>query len=263
MSHSRYKGKSASKETTWSEWEWNQAGYWEACRTNARGELEWRKETPQQPNSTPRTYLPTQYTSNDQVPAHVEEFNYASPTNPPSSSWQAVTSAPYSGSATEPILDHGVEPNYVTTAPGSYYAPENTLPPLPYYDSGTTNRYSSAGSAAQAGDSSHRNPGYDDYANPTHNSSSYPLGPSTPYVPPQGGYYPNASPGPSHVGSLLAPHDTLSDGMRRLNVNGPTFDTIPEDHACRYNLFSVLESCLFLRRFTSKADQKGEKQQRC
>jgi hypothetical protein len=241
MSHSRYKGKSASKETTWSEWEWNQDGYWEACRTNARGEVEWRRDPPQQPNSTPRTYLPTQYTSNDQVPAHVEEFDYASPTNPSSSSWQAVTSAPYSGSATEPILDHGVEPNYVTTAPGSYYTPENALPPLPYYDSGTTNLYSNAGSAAQAGDSSHRNPGYDDYANPAHNSSSYAPGPSTSFAPPQGGYYLNAPPGLSYVGSSSATHDTLSDGMRSLNVNDSTIDTIPENQVCRYNLFQFLK----------------------
>ena len=168
---------------------------------------------------------------------HVEEFNlgpsggyYDSSTIPSSSSWQAVTSAPYSGSAIEPILDHGVEPNY---AYGNHYTPEKPL--LPHY-----NLYSSAGSAAQAGDSSHRNPGYDDYANPAHNSSSYAPGPSTPYVLPQGGYYSNAPPGLGYVESSSAPHVSLSDGMGSLNVNDSTIDTIPENQVCRYNLFQFL-----------------------
>jgi len=256
-------------QTTWSEWEWNQAGYWEACRTNARGEVEYKRDPPQQPNSTPRTYYPpTQYTSGDQVPDHVEEVSrdpsgrYYNSSTSPSSSWQAGTSAPYSGSSTEPILDHGVESNYVTNSSGSYSTPENTLTSSSYYASGTTNLYSSAGSAIQAGDSSRRSPGYDYYANHAYNSSSYVPGPSTSFVPPQGGYYSNPPPGPGYVGSSSASHDTLSDDMRRLNVNESTIDTIPEDRVCRYNLFSILESCLFRRSYSSKADPKGEKQQR-
>jgi hypothetical protein len=182
------------------------------------------------------------------VADQVEGFNpgpsggyYGSSIIPSSSSWQAVTSAPYSGSATEPILDHGVEPNYVATASGSYYNPGNTSPPSLYYDSGTTNQYSNAGSAVQAGDSSNRSPGYDDYANLAHNSSSYALGPPTSFAPPQGGYYSNAPPGLSYDGSSSATYDTLSGGMRSLNVNDSTIDTIPENQVCRYNLFRFLK----------------------
>jgi hypothetical protein len=52
------KGKSIDRSTPWSEYIWNEQGYWFRTRNRPSGELEYEREYPQdtsEHNSTPRT----------------------------------------------------------------------------------------------------------------------------------------------------------------------------------------------------------------
>ncbi|KAN0104752.1 hypothetical protein V8E51_010497 [Hyaloscypha variabilis] len=96
MSQHAAKGKewSTSRDTTWSPWAWNSAGYWESSRTNILGEIEWRRDAPNSTQgvdaATPRS--PPVLDNHSAPPDSLSSTNYG-----PSNSYYSVSNATPTG----------------------------------------------------------------------------------------------------------------------------------------------------------------------